>query len=236
MGEPRRRLTVLATGVLALGAAAALAADPAVTCETSKTIRAGSYELCVLKATALALKEGTAAPDLSRCDAKFDRAWAKIEAKAGSLCPTSGDASAIAAQVRSDTSAIVADLVPPITPTPCGGVYPGCGGPCAAGLTCWALVSAGPTQSCACLASVATPCEDTGGSVLAGPTCGGACPDGDVCSTLRIDDSTLSATCGCVPEGSTPCISGSQPTCGGTCPPGLACGADPLGLFSCVCQ
>ena len=125
-----------ATGVLALGAAAALAADPGVTCKTSKMIRAGTYELCVLKATTLALKQGAAAPDLSRCDAKFDSAWARIEARAGSLCPTSGDASAIAAQVRSDASALVAALMPPITPTPCGGVYPGCGGPCAAGLTC----------------------------------------------------------------------------------------------------
>jgi hypothetical protein len=237
MGEQRAGLTALATGVLVLGAVAALAADPAVTCETSKMIRAGTYDLCVLKATALALKEGAAAPDLSRCDTKFDKAWAKIEAKAGSLCPTSGDASAIAAQVRSDAKAIVAALMPPpTTPTPCGGIYPGCGGACAAGLSCWALVSAGPTQSCACLASVATACASTGGSVLAGPTCGGACPDGGVCSTLRIDDSTLSATCGCVPAGSTPCISSSQPTCGGTCPSGLACGVDRLGLFSCVCQ
>src|SRR5215468_289702 len=70
MGEQRRGLTARATGVLALGAAAALAADPAVTCKTGKMIRAGTYELCVLKPTALALTEGAAAPDLSRCDAK----------------------------------------------------------------------------------------------------------------------------------------------------------------------
>jgi hypothetical protein len=237
MGGQPRGLTAVAAGVLALGAAAALAADPAVTCKTRKMIRSGTYDLCVLKATALALKEGATAPDLSRCDAQFDRTWARAEMKAGGLCPTSGDASAIAAQVRSDANAIVAALMPPPTPTPCGGgIYPGCGGSCAPGLTCWALVSAGPSQSCACLASVATPCADTGGSVFAGPTCGGACPDGGVCSTLRIDDSTLSATCGCVPAGSTPCISSAQPTCGGACPQGLACGADPLGLFSCVCQ
>src|SRR6516225_3458246 len=153
MGGQPGGLAAVAVGVLVLGAAAALAADPAVSCKTSKMIRAGTYNLCVLKATALALKEGATAPDLSRCDAKFDRAWATIEAKAGGLCPTSGDASAIAAQVRSDASAIVAALMPSIAPTPCGnGIYPGCGGACAAGLTCWALVSAGPTQSCACLA------------------------------------------------------------------------------------
>ena len=134
-------------------------------------IRAGTYDLCVLKAIALALKEGATAPDLSRCDAQFDRTWARAEMKAGGLCPTSGDASAIAAQVRSDANAIVAALMPPPTPTPCGGgIYPGCGGSCAPGLTCWALVIAGPSQSCACLASVATPCADTGGSVFAGPT------------------------------------------------------------------
>jgi hypothetical protein len=126
----------VAGGILALGAAP-FAADPAVICKTSKMIRAGAYELCVLKATGLALKEGAAAPDLSRCDAKFDTACTKVEAQARGLCPTSGDASAIAAQVRSDASAIVAALMPPITPMPCGGgIYPGRGGACAAGLTC----------------------------------------------------------------------------------------------------
>jgi hypothetical protein len=178
MGGQPRGLTAVVAGVVALGTVAALAAEPAVTCKTSKMIRAGTYELCVLKATARALKEGATAPDLSRCTAKFDSAWASIEARTGSLCPTSGDAAAIAAQVRSDASAIVAAM-PVTTPTPCGdGIYPGCGGECPAGLTCWALVSAGPSQSCACLASVATPCAATGGSVFAGPTCGGACPDG----------------------------------------------------------
>lgn len=236
MGGTLRGLMAAIAGVIALGAAAS-AADPALTCKTSKMIRAGTYDLCVLKATALALKDGAAAPDLSRCDAQLARAWTKIEAKAGGFCPTSGDVDTIAAQVRSDASAIVGALMPPPAITPCGGgIYPGCGGSCAPGLTCWALVSAGPTQSCACFASVATACADTGGSVFAGPTCGGACPAGAVCSTLRIDDTTLSATCGCVPAGSTPCISSSQPACGGTCPAGLACGADPLGLFSCVCQ
>lgn len=237
MGGRRRARTRAAAGLVALIAASALAADQAVTCKTSKMVRAGAYDLCVLKATAAAVKQGAAALDLSRCDAKLAAAWAKLEAKSGGLCPTSGDAGAIAAQVRNDASAIVAALMPPITTTPCGNAtYPGCGGACAAGLTCWALVSAGPTQSCACLASVATPCADTGGPASAGATCGGACPDGAVCSTLRIDDTTLSATCGCVPAGSTPCISSLQPTCGGTCPSGLGCGADPLGLFSCVCQ
>ncbi|HJW69220.1 MAG TPA: hypothetical protein VJ829_07680 [Candidatus Binatia bacterium] len=116
----------MAAGVVALLGATALAADPAVTCKTSKMVRAGTYDLCVLKATALALKQGAVAPDLSRCDAKFAAAWAKVEAKAGGLCPTSGDADAIAAQVRNDASAIVAALMPPITPTPCGdGIYPG---------------------------------------------------------------------------------------------------------------
>src|SRR5262245_50261988 len=82
MGEQRRGLTALATGVLALGAAAALAADPALTCKTSKMIRAGTYELCVLKATALALKEGATAPDLSRCDVQFERVRRRVAARA----------------------------------------------------------------------------------------------------------------------------------------------------------
>jgi len=45
MGEQRRGLTALTTGVLALGATAALAADPALTCKTAKMIGAGTCEL-----------------------------------------------------------------------------------------------------------------------------------------------------------------------------------------------
>ena len=114
MGGRRRARTRAAAGLVALIAASALAADQAVTCKTSKMVRAGAYDLCVLKATAAAVKQGAAAPDLWRCDAKLAAAWAKLEAKSGGLCPTSGDAGAIAAQVRNDASAIVAALMPPI--------------------------------------------------------------------------------------------------------------------------
>jgi hypothetical protein len=239
----RRSWSGIVVATLLVGAPA-FAADPATICRATKMLRAGLYDLCLLKATAGAARSG-GVPDVAKCDLKFLSTWAKTEAKAAGTCPTTGDETTIAGQVQGDVAAIVAALTPTSSTTsttlpsgpPCGGgIYPGCGGSCSAGLSCWANVTAGPTQECSCLPAVATPCASTGGPVTAGATCGGACPAGQVCSTLRIDDSTLVATCGCIPAGSTPCISSSQPTCGGACPGGSTCAADPLGLFSCVCQ
>jgi hypothetical protein len=244
MIDRARRTFATAAVITVLLATAVHAADPAEICRTTKMLRAGVYDLCLLKKAARAARRGEP-PDVTKCDTKFLLTWAKADARSAGACPTTGDAATIGGQVQGDVAAIIAALTPTPTtttttttlPSPCGGAtYPGCGGPCPAGQSCWANVSGPPlTQACACLAAVATPCADSGGSVF-GATCGGACPAGEVCSTLRIDDGTLTATCGCVPAGSTPCISSSQPACGGTCPAGLACAADPLGLFSCVCQ
>lgn len=241
-----RRCRGLAGSLLtvALLAATARAVGPAAACRANKMLRAGVYDLCLLKATARAAKVG-GAPDVAKCDAKFAAAWAKVEARGGGACPTSGDAAMIAGQVEADVAAIVAALTPTTSTTsttlpsglPCGGAsFPGCGGSCPAGSSCWANVTPGPTSACTCLPAVATACASTGGPATGGATCGGACPAGQVCVTLRVDDSTLMATCGCIPAGSTPCISSGQPACGGSCPTGLGCAADPLGLFSCVCQ
>ena len=230
---------VMVSMLIAIAGTSAGTADPAETCRTNKMLRAGAYDLCLLKVTARAARRGEP-PDTAKCDTKFALAWAKVEAKSGGACPTSGDATAIAAQVQGDVAAIVASLTPTTTtlpPPPCGdSIFPGCGGPCPAGLSCWATVTAGPTLDCVCLPAVATPCDATSGPATGGAFCGGACPAGQVCSTLRIADDTLVATCGCVTAGSTPCISSFQPTCGGACPAGSSCAADPLGLFSCVCQ
>jgi hypothetical protein len=236
---------VLALVLLSALAAPAPAADPAITCLTSKMLRAGAYDLCLLKATARAVKRGEP-PDLAKCDAKFALAWAKIEAKAGGACPTTGDATGIAAQVQADVAAIVAALTPASSTTtttsttlppsvPCGGAeFPGCGGSCPAGSSCWANVSPGPTPECVCRPAVATPCADTAGPVIGG-ACGGACPPGEVCSTLFIEEAGFNATCGCIPAGTTACLSFDAPVCGGTCPSGLTC-ASGSPLFACACE
>src|SRR5262245_25265557 len=206
-----------------IAGAVARAADPAETCRTNKMQRAGAYNLCLLKATARAIRHGEP-PDTTKCDAKFAIVWAKDEARSGGTCPTSGDAGPIAAQVQGDVVAIVAALTPTTTtlpPTPCGGgIWPGCGGSCPSGQSCWADTGPVPGPTCACHAALSTACSGAGGLTVGASTCGGECPAGEVCTTLRIADDSLAATCGCVTAGTTPCISSSEPTCGGSCPAG----------------
>ena len=225
---------------MALSSGMARAVDPAIACKADKMRRAGLYDLCLLKVNARALKAGTAV-DTAKCDAAFAAAWARVETRGEGACPTNGDASTIGAQVRGDVTGIITALTPTTSTTTttlatCGIDYPGCGGACPAGLSCWATVSPPATTSCTCLPSDPTPCEDTGGPLTSGPHCGGACPSGQVCSTLYVDDTTLSFSCGCMPEGQRPCLSFAAATCGGACPTAMTCGTDPLGLFLCRCQ
>lgn len=234
----------LVVALLAVGSARAV--DPADACKADKMRRAGLYDLCLLKARSKALKKGIA-PNLGRCDAQFAAGWAKAEAKAAGACPTTGDAATLAARVNADVAGVIAALTPTTTTTStsttsttllqCGTDYPGCGGSCPSGMSCWANITGPPpVTSCACLPADVTPCAATGGPLSSGPHCGGACPTGQVCSTLYVDDTTLSLTCGCMPAGQLPCLSFTAQTCGGGCPAGMACGVDPLHLFPCRCQ
>lgn len=247
MRVARRSALAAALALQSVLCAAAVAADPAAVCRADKVLRAGLYDLCLMRATARAVRRGEA-PELGKCHEQFGLAWAKVEAKAGGDCPTSGDSAAIAGQVQADVAALLAALTPASTtttttststtlPIPCGGAaFPGCGGSCPAGLSCWAAVGPGvpgPTLDCVCRPAVSAPCADTAGPVFEG-VCGGACPAGEACSTLWVDDGTFDATCGCIPQGTTPCLSSDAPVCGGSCPPGLTC--DESILFACACQ
>ena len=237
MGGRRRARTRAAAGLVALIAASALAADQAVTCKTSKMVRAGTYDLCVLKATAAAAEAGGggAGPLALRREAR--RGVGEARSEVGGPLPDLGrrrcDRRAGAERCERDRGRPdAADRDHTVRRRDLPGVRRSVRGRSH-------LLGAGERRSDA----VVRVSRGRGNAVrrygrpgAAGATCGGACPDGAVCSTLGIDDTTLSATCGCVPAGSTPCISSLQPTCGGTCPSGLGCGADPLGLFSCVCQ
>ena len=223
---------------LAVFAPRAHAVDATVACTASKLQRAGELHLCLLNDAARILRGRPS--QLAKCEAKFMAGWAKAETKANGACRTAGDEAALKAQVTAQAVAIFLALNPPVTTTsttipsgPACGQWPGCGGSCPAGSSCWATITAGPTQSCTCLPETATSCAASGGPALSGPTCGGACPAGQVCATLDIEES-LSSTCACIPAGATPCISSGAPACGGTCPAGLTCGTG--ALFPCLCQ
>jgi hypothetical protein len=118
-------------------AGTALAADPAVKCESGKLKEASKYSSCRLKADSKAVKKGEAA-DYSKCEAKFADKWAKAETKAGvGICPSEGDQVSMDARITTDV-AEVATLLAGGTVTDCAGELATCNGElgiCDAGLT-----------------------------------------------------------------------------------------------------
>lgn len=88
------RLALLLLAALSLPAPLAAAVEPAIRCEAEKHRIAGQYLSCRHRTIAAALKRGDD-PDFSRCGMKFERKWAAIEARAGAVCPTIGDAVAM---------------------------------------------------------------------------------------------------------------------------------------------
>jgi hypothetical protein len=78
-----------------LWAGVALAAkDPAAKCESGKLKEAGQFANCLLKAESKAARKGGSA-NTSNCDSKFQKKWSKLESKAGGVCPSEGDQTAV---------------------------------------------------------------------------------------------------------------------------------------------
>lgn len=78
-----------------LSSVTAMAADPAVKCESGKLKISSKYAACLLKAEASAVAKGVD-PDYDKCESKFSESWAKTEANAGTgVCPSEGDETAI---------------------------------------------------------------------------------------------------------------------------------------------
>lgn len=76
--------------------------------------------------------------------------------------------------------------------------------------------SAEPLADCSDAAiGMPSPCD------FSYPTCGGACPTGESCTTFGIDPGF--GHCGCLPVGATACGTPGVPTCGGACPSGETC-------------
>jgi len=69
-------------------ASTALAADPAMKCESKKLKEMSSYCKCLLKAQSKSVLRGQP-PDFSRCDTKLDVKWSKVDQLLGGACPTS---------------------------------------------------------------------------------------------------------------------------------------------------
>ena len=96
-------VTVLWTAV------ALAAATPAEKCEAAKLSAAGKYSACRLGAEKKAVLSG-AAPDYSKCDAKYMTAWGKAETKYGVACLTSGDQGPVQTAITDHTDDLRAHL------------------------------------------------------------------------------------------------------------------------------
>jgi len=125
-------------------AGTALAADPAVKCESGKLKEASKYSSCRLKADSKAVKKDEAA-DYAKCEAKFADKWAKAETKAGvGICPSEGDQVSMDARITTDV-AEVATLLAGGTVTDCSAELSTCTGSlstCTGGLsTCTGSLS-----------------------------------------------------------------------------------------------
>ena len=108
-------------------AGTALAADPAVKCESGKLKEASKYSSCRLKADSKAVKKDEAA-DYAKCEAKFADKWAKAETKAGvGICPSEGDQVSMDARITTDV-AEVATLLAGGTVTDCSAELSTCTG------------------------------------------------------------------------------------------------------------
>jgi len=95
----------------------ALAVTPADKCLGDKLKRAGLFDLCRLKASARALKDGLP-PAHDTCDAKLIDKWQAAEARAGGQCPTNGDLGSVRAFIVEHSDALTAALA--------GGALPSC--------------------------------------------------------------------------------------------------------------
>jgi len=100
-------------------ASPAVAADPAVKCESGKLKESAKYSSCRLKAEAKGLQKSIA-PDYSKCESKFADKWSKIETKAGlGACPSEGDLIDMDARITTDAAEVATLLA--------GGSLPVCG-------------------------------------------------------------------------------------------------------------
>jgi len=194
-------------------AGTALAADPAVKCESGKLKESSKYSACRLKADAKAVTKGITA-DYAKCEAKFADKWTKAENKAGAgNCPSEGDQVSMDARITTDV-AEVATLLAGGSVTDCSAELSTCTGSlstCNGALTNCVGVDVPAALEAGCVAG--------GGTWAAGTsTCTAAssynCFIGGFCAKAAIDYPT--ATYGWINlyEGHT---EGTEPALGAGC-------------------
>ena len=107
-----RTLWTAAAAALLL-AGTALAATPAQNCQSNKNKEAGKYVTCRQKAEAKFASTGNEAARtlaLQKCADKYGLRWPAIESRAGGVCPSTGDQTAIQQYLDTATTKVAAAL------------------------------------------------------------------------------------------------------------------------------
>lgn len=162
--------------VLLAFVATARGADPAQSCQAGKNKQVGKYAHCRQNTEAKFATSADAAQrlaGLTKCQEKFDTAWAKLEQKVidqGGFCPSTGDQAAIRSSVDQFTDDVASALAGgPLSD--CGSDLTVCQGDLA---TCQAALSGTPGLP---LKTGQTTCYDAMGAVI---PCAGSGQDGEL--------------------------------------------------------
>lgn len=152
-------------------------------CQPAKEIASGQYSLCRLQAEARALRKGQE-PDYTKCDDQLAKRWNRAEeraTKAGAMCPTNLDLTAMRAMLL-DHANTVADALGGAGVPACGNdvidtVGEHCDGSDLGEISCTDLGFSGGSLACGegCTfdTSGCTQSETTFGNLLVGTPCNG---------------------------------------------------------------
>jgi hypothetical protein len=114
------RVAAATLSIILISSTGALAADPAVKCESGKLKVSSKYSACRLKADAKAVSKGEAA-DYTNCVSKYSDKWDKTEMKAEGACPSEADKASINARITTDAAEIATLLAGGVVlPSGCG--------------------------------------------------------------------------------------------------------------------
>lgn len=102
----------LALIAISIAAGTSNAATDSEKCAAVKLKAASKYAACRLAADAKAKTAG-GLPDYTKCDGAQSKAWAKVETKYPSGCPTSGDQADVQADLTAATSCVARELAGP---------------------------------------------------------------------------------------------------------------------------
>ena len=193
-------------------------------CDCDATTSHGAYVKCAVEQASAALQNGSCAGAVKRCAAR-------------STCGRPGFVTCCVTTAKGTRSGIKRDAAhcrAPRNGSACAGSFASCCDACTAtGCATTTSTSSTTTTTTTLIRTACTgPAEP--------PLCGGTCPAGEQCG-VDYDFTPYTNSCGCFPNGVTPCGSSDYPQCGGACFGNEVCQAFHLGpdsrgdIRTCAC-